>query len=68
MAKLSIRLSTDGATIKVSEMRRRLAKSLSHLHGDQDISYTFTAMIEAYVPVRPESQVHIGSLARPEND
>jgi hypothetical protein len=52
MPRLNIRIDNYGQPTTVSQMRRRLAQILSKLSGDQEIKFTFTAVLEDYQPVR----------------
>jgi len=63
MARLNIRIDNYGQPMTVSQMRRRLAQVLSKMSGDQEVKFTFTAVLEHYrtAPV-------LGTLAAPSND
>jgi hypothetical protein len=83
MSKLTIRIDNHDQHYTVSEMRKRLAQVLSKLQGDQDVTFTFVANLENYKPASKWDRtktyggnlhenliqsIHLGELARPEND
>jgi hypothetical protein len=69
MAQLNINVDCEGTLVSVHDMRRRLAKMLSSLEGDQMVVYSFRASLPFYRPAQPpEPTVIYGELARPEND
>ncbi len=53
MAKLHIQIDNHDGPYTVSEMRRKLAKVLSKLNGDQEVRFMFTAALENYTPAAP---------------
>lgn len=70
MSLVTINLDNGGAMLTVSEMRKRLARTLSGLNGDQLVAFSFTARLPEYQPrplIEGVTVVH-GELARPEND
>jgi hypothetical protein len=48
MAHITISAGTNGEKTTVSEMRKRLARVLSKLDGDQEVSFSFAASCENY--------------------
>lgn len=71
--QVTINLDNHGQPYTVREMRRRLARLLSNLNGDQNVSFAFVARLDQYRPVdRPlfieGINIAHGELARPEND
>ena len=50
MAKLHIQIDNHDGPYTVSEMRRKLAKVLSKLNGDQEVRFMFTAALDQYQP------------------
>ena len=63
MHRITLEVGSHGVVTTVSEMRKRLAKVLSNLPGDQEVFFTFIGHLQ---PVRPT--VDMGELARPENE
>lgn len=55
MPKLTIVVHEDSPTCTVSEMRRRLARALSRLPGEQEVSFTFSARIGEYLPAAQDT-------------
>lgn len=78
MANITIHIGSHGGDMTVSEMRKKLAKVLSKLRGDQSVTFAFGASLQNYVPQPPARSarpalvegVHIirGELAAPENN
>jgi hypothetical protein len=52
MAHITISAGTNGEKTTVSEMRKRLARVLSKLDGDQEVSFSFAASLDSYRPSR----------------
>ncbi len=50
MAHITISAGTNGEKTTVSEMRKRLARVLSKLNGAQEVSFSFAASLEHYLP------------------
>jgi hypothetical protein len=50
MAKLHLQIDNHDGPYTVSEMRKRLAKVLSKLNGDQEVRFMFTAALNNYTP------------------
>ena len=48
MAHITISAGTNGEKTTVSEMRRRLARVLAKLDGNQEVSFSFAASCEHY--------------------
>ena len=63
MPRLNIRIDNYGQPVTVSQMRKQLAQVVSKMPGDQEVKFTFVAVLEDYQPA-----VVFGELARPEND
>jgi hypothetical protein len=63
MHRITIEAGSHGVVTTVSEMRKRLAKILAPMQGDQEVFFTFVAHLE---PRRPT--VIYAELARPENE
>ncbi len=53
MARLTISIASQGEVVTVSEMRRRLARVLSKLTGQSEITFSFSANLENYKPAPP---------------
>jgi hypothetical protein len=71
MKRITIEVGSHGVATTVSEMRKRLAKVLSPLRGDQEVFFSFSAHLENYqiAPTKPTPmRVIYGELAEPENN
>jgi hypothetical protein len=71
MKRITIEVGSHGVATTVGEMRRRLAKILSPLRGDQEVFFSFSAHLENYRVVPPKTtpmQIIYGELAEPENN
>lgn len=69
MSRITINIEHGEVPTTVSQMRKRLAMVLSHLRGDQLVTFNFTARLPEYTPDPLRGiKVSHGELARPEND
>ena len=71
MKRITIEVGSHGVATTVSEMRKRLAKILAPLRGDQEVFFSFAAHLENYqnpLPKPTPMQVIYGELAEPENN
>ena len=78
MPRLNIRIDNYGQPVTVSQMRRQLAQVISKMPGDQEVKFTFVAVLEEYQPAPTVHQIEaeenaeptivFGELARPENN
>jgi hypothetical protein len=66
MKRITMNIGTHGTETTASEMRKRIAKVVSKIPGDQIVLFNLTLHLENYSPavVGPI----MGELARPEND
>ena len=82
MRRISMNIGTHGVETTASEMRKRIAKVVSKIPGDQIVFFNLTLHLENYMPTPsgpsitkiPDSpttrhaRLVFGELARPEND
>jgi hypothetical protein len=65
MKRISMNIGTHGVETTASEMRKRIAKVVSRIPGDQIVFFNLTLHLENYSPA---ANVVLGERARPEND
>ena len=65
MKRISMNIGTHGVETTASEMRKRIAKVVSKIPGDQIVFFNLTLHLENYAPA---VNLVMGELARPENN
>lgn len=80
MKRITMNIGTHGTETTASEMRKRIAKVVSKIPGDQIVLFNLTLHLENYSPVQSfgdkyqenlmqtAANLVMGELARPEND
>lgn len=62
MPTLTIHSGSENVTTTVSDMRRRLARMLSTLKGEQEVTFSFSATILDYQPEKDPYQVFANEM------